>query len=128
MPLESLQNGRYVPIRRLGSGSMGEVYLVDDTMIGRQVAIKIMSPGHQDAEVVANAVKLFKREARAIAGLEHPNILPLYDFGEEKRDQAIFMYMVMPHCSEGSLSDWLQQHRPHGPISTEETAYLIEKT
>jgi len=42
MPLDTLQNGRYHILRTLGSGSMGEVYLVDDTRINRQVAIKVI--------------------------------------------------------------------------------------
>src|SRR5262249_967375 len=56
-----------------------------------------------------------------------PNILPLYDFGEEKRERIIFTYMVMPYCPEGSLTNWLQQHRPNGPLTTEEAAYFIEQ-
>lgn len=130
MPLESLQNGRYLSIRQLGRGSMGEVYLVDDTVIGRKVAIKLMladPTGYPDTESIKDAVKLFKREAQAIARLEHPNILPLYDFGEEKQDKTVFTYMVMPYCQEGSLTDWLQQHYPQGPVSFDEAAYFIEQ-
>lgn len=130
MPLESLQNGRYVPVRQLGSGSMGEVYLVEDTVIDRKVAIKIMRAdpsGYPDTAAIADAVRLFKREAQAIARLEHPHILPLYDFGEEKRERAVFTYMVMPYCPEGSLTDWLQQHYPNGPVPIEEAACFIEQ-
>lgn len=130
MPLESLQNGRYQTVRELGSGSMGEVYLVDDTVIGRQVAIKIMRAdpaAYPDTEAVKDAVRLFKREAQAIARLEHPNILPLYDFGEEKREKTVFTYMVMPHCQEGSLSDWLRRNRPGKPLPLGEAVYFIEQ-
>lgn len=130
MPLENLQNGRYRSVRQLGSGSMGEVYLVDDTVIGRKVAIKIMRADpatYPDTEAVKDAVKLFKREAQAIARMEHPNILPLYDFGEEKQNHTVFMYMVMPHCQEGSLATWLQQHRPKGPLPPDEVAYFVEQ-
>ena len=112
MPLESLQNGRYQTVRELGSGSMGEVYLVDDTVIDRKVAIKVMRAdpaAYPDSNAVKDAVRLFKREAQAIARLEHPHILPLFDFGEEKREQTVFTYMVMPHCQEGSLANWLLQ-------------------
>src|SRR4029077_511164 len=77
-------------------------------------------------EAVKDAVKLFKREAQAIARLEHPHILPLYDFGEEKQQKTVFTYMVMPYCQEGSLTDWLQQNHPQGPVPFDEAAYFIE--
>ena len=68
---------------------MGEVYLMQDTRVNRQVAIKVLrsegSSSSDDAKSIA-FVRLFEREARAIAALEHPNILPLYDFGEEELD------------------------------------------
>jgi len=129
MPLENLQNGRYQFVRQLGSGSMGEVYLVDDTVIDRKVAIKLMrvDPAAQlDTEAVQNSVKLFKREAQAIAKLEHPNILPLYDFGEEKQERQTFTYMVMPYCQEGSLLNWLQQHHPKESLTPEMVSYFVE--
>ncbi|HEX7734912.1 MAG TPA: protein kinase [Ktedonobacteraceae bacterium] len=130
MPLDSLQNGRYQTVRELGSGSMGEVFLVQDTVIGRQVAIKTMRAdpaAYPDTESIKDAVKLFKREAQAIARLEHPNILPLFDFGEEKREKTVFTYMVMPYCQEGSLSDWLKQHRSGKPLSIDEVLYFVEQ-
>lgn len=130
MPLQSLQNGRYQTVRELGSGSMGEVFLVNDTVIGRQVAIKMMRAdpsAYPDTESIKDAVRLFKREAQAIARLEHPNILPLFDFGEEKGEKTVFTYMVMPHCQEGSLADWLKRHRPGQPLSPDEVAYFVEQ-
>lgn len=129
MSLESLQNGRYQTVRALGSGSMGEVFLVNDTVIGRQVAIKTMRAdptAGSDTESLKDAVRLFKREAQAIARLEHPNILPLFDYGEEKREQTVFTYMVMPYCQEGSLADWIKRNRPDQPLPLEEVVYFIE--
>ncbi|TMD36180.1 MAG: hypothetical protein E6J04_04655 [Chloroflexi bacterium] len=110
MPLEILQNGRYRILRQLGSGSMGEVYLVEDTRINRQVAIKVIrseSYIYSDPNSTSDAARLFEREARAIARLNHPNILPLYDFGEEVVNSTPLTYMVMPYCAEGSLATWL---------------------
>src|SRR6266481_1679965 len=81
----------------LGSGGMGEVYLMQDMRVNRQVAIKVIrseSTPYPDSTTAKDATRLFQREARAIAALEHPNILPLYDFGEETRDGKTMTYMV----------------------------------
>ena len=129
MAIEELQDGRYHRMRLLGSGGMGEVYLMQDTRVSRQVAIKVIrSEGtpYPDSNTASGAARLFQREARAIAALEHPNILPLYDFGEETRDGATITYMVMPYSSNGSLEDWLRQ-RSSRLLPPQTVAYLIEQ-
>ena len=111
MSSEELQEGRYRLVRLLGSGGMGEVYLMQDTRVNRQVAIKVIrseSTPYPGSTAAKEAARLFQREARAIAALDHPNILPLYDFGEEIRDGKTITYMVMPYCTEGTLASWLQ--------------------
>ncbi|HLZ81017.1 MAG TPA: serine/threonine-protein kinase, partial [Ktedonobacteraceae bacterium] len=131
MPLETLQNGRYRILRTIGSGSMGEVYLVEDTRINRQVAIKVMrieaSPYSTDASETLNAARLFEREAKAIARLNHPNILPLYDFGEELVNENSFTYMVMPYSPEGSLATWLQQRGATAPLSPQDVEHFVRQ-
>ena len=110
MDIQELQNGRYHLLRLLGSGGMGQVYLMQDTRVSRQVAIKVIrSEGvsYPGSSTAADATRLFQREARAVAALEHPNILPLYDFGEERREDATITYMVMPYCIDGSVESWL---------------------
>nr|HET6904741.1 protein kinase [Ktedonobacteraceae bacterium] len=130
MALEELQNGRYRHIRLLGSGGMGEVYLMNDTRVNRQVAIKVIRtegasyPGSDSAK---DAARLFQREAKAIAALEHPNILPLYDFGEETHDDIMMSYMVMPFCSDGSLATWLRQSGTTITLSSQDIAHLVEQ-
>src|SRR5947209_9130660 len=112
MPLETLQNGRYRILRTLGSGSMGEVYLVEDRRINRQVAIKVIrieAAPYPDSDTTTDLVRLFEREAKAIARLNHPNILPLFDFGEEVVNGTPLTYMVMPYSPEGSLATLLPQ-------------------
>ena len=109
MSLEGQQIHRYHILRLLGSGGMGDVYLAEDPRIGQQVAIKViraeLSP-YPDAQATQEATRLFQREAKAIAQLDHPHILPLYDYGEERLGNLIFIYLVMPYRREGSLSDW----------------------
>ncbi len=128
MPLETLQNGRYCILRPLGSGSMGEVYLVEDRRINRQVAIKVIrleAASYPDSEATKDAARLFEREAKAIAKLNHPNILPLFDFGEEVVNETPLTYMVMPYSPEGSLASWLQQRGPSQPLSTSDVAHFL---
>src|SRR5204862_6566656 len=130
MALEELQNGRYRFLRLLGSGGMGEVYLMNDTRVNRQVAIKVIrseSAPYPGSEAAKDAARLFQREARAIAALDHPNILPLYDFGEETLEGVTVIYMVMPFCAEGSLKGWLRQSENAPTLSLQDVAYLVEQ-
>ena len=130
MAIEELQDGRYHFVRSLGSGGMGEVYLMQDQRINRQVAIKVIrseGASYPDSTAAKEAARLFQREAKAIAALEHPNILPLYDFGEEIRDGNTVTYMVMPYCTEGSLATWLRQHNSITPLTLQDVAHLVEE-
>ncbi len=130
MAIEELQDGRYHFVRSLGSGGMGEVYLMQDQRINRQVAIKVIrseGASSPDSTSAKEAARLFQREAKAIAALEHPNILPLYDFGEEIREGNTVTYMVMPYCTEGSLATWLRQHNSVSPLTLQDVAHLIEE-
>ena len=129
MDIRELQDGRYQLLRTVGSGGMGEVYLMQDTRVSRQVAIKVMrSEGapYPDSSGTNDATRLFQREAKAIAALEHPNILPLYDFGEERREGTTVTYMVMPYCADGSLEDWMRR-RANRILPPQEVAYLLEQ-
>jgi len=116
---EGQQLSHYQLVRLLKSGGMGEVYLAVDTLLHRQVAIKVIhtdfmhDAGRGTAE---EAMRLFLREAQAIAQLDQINILPLYDSGKEHINQALLMYMVMPYRYLGSLKDWLQAHQEQEPL------------
>src|SRR6266487_6242746 len=106
MPLEGHHLGHYRLLRLLGSGGMGEVYLAEDARIGQQVAIKVIrSEGiaYPQSASAKEAARLFEREAKAIARLDHPNILPLYAYGEEMLGEQQLTYLVMPYRKEGTL-------------------------
>jgi serine/threonine-protein kinase len=73
------QIGPYEVVSLLGEGGMGEVYRARDPRLGRDIAIKVLAMhSSDDAESIAR----FEREARAVASLQHPNILSIYDFGK----------------------------------------------
>ena len=110
-----LQEGQQLRHYRLGgllkSGGMGEVYLAVDTLLKRQVAIKVIQSDairYAETDTAREAVRLFLREAQAIAQLDQSNILPVYDSGREYINDTAVMYMVMPYRQRGSLKDWLR--------------------
>lgn len=130
MPLEELQNGRYRLLRLIGQGAMGQVYLAQDGRIDRQVAIKVILTGmlpYPGDEAAQDAIRLFHREAQTIARLNHPHILPLFDFDEGSPDGSTPMYMVMPYCPEGSFADWLQQRRERGLLAPGDVVQLVNQ-
>src|SRR6266849_7386489 len=130
MLLEEAQLGRYRLLRLLGSGGMGEVYVGEDTHIHRQVAIKIIraeATPYPNSEAAKENTRLFQREIRAIAMLDHPHILPLFDYGEENMKGTTLTYMVMPYRVEGSLSTWLQQRGGSQLVSPLEVTHYIRQ-
>ena len=94
--------GRYQVKSELDRGGMSVVYLAHDPRVQRDVAIKMLPRDVRDQPSVR---KRFEREARTIAALEHPCIVPIYDFGEEDRQP----YLVMRYMLGGSLADRLNR-------------------
>jgi serine/threonine-protein kinase len=85
---DTLVDGRYRVLNRLGSGGMADVYCAEDSHLGRQVALKVLYQRFaQDAEFVER----FKREAQAAAGLTHPNVVNVFDRGEHDGTYYIAM-------------------------------------
>lgn len=128
MLLEGQQIGRYRFLRLLGSGGMGNVYLAEDDRIEQQVAVKVIRGEgtlYPDAITSQDGVRLFRREAKAIARLDHPNILPLFDYGEESIGDTTIIYLVMPYRQEGSLASWLRQRHTTELLSLHEVDHII---
>jgi serine/threonine-protein kinase len=96
------QLGHYKLVKLLGAGGMGAVYLADDQLVRRQVAVKVLSR-HFTQE--REAVSRFKREARAAVQLRHPNLVPAYEVGEE----GGLPYYVMERCEGEALDDMLER-------------------
>jgi VCBS repeat-containing protein len=128
MPLEGQQIGRYCLLHLLGSGGMGEVYLAEDPRIEQQIAIKVIradaSP-YPDTRATKDAARLFQREAKAIARLDHPHILSLFDYGEEIIGNMTIAYLVMSYRKEGSLADWLRRRNKTGLLSPLDVAHIV---
>lgn len=103
----------YRILRMLGEGGMGQVYEAEDTQLKRKVAIKILAP-----EVASDPQRLqrFEREARAVAALNHPNILGIHDFGSS----AETYFAVMELLEGKTLREWLSD----GPLPRRKAADL----
>jgi len=83
--------GRYQLRRRIARGGMAEVFLAHDRMLDRPVALKVLFP---ELSTDPNFVERFRREAQAAANLSHPNIVSIYDWGEEQGTYYIVMELV----------------------------------
>jgi len=79
-PIIGKQIGHYLVTRRLGHGGMGEVFLAQDTTLGRSVALKLLRSDFTQDE---DRVRRFRHEARAASALNHPNILTIHEIGQE---------------------------------------------
>lgn len=94
-------DGRYRIERRIGGGGMGTVWEGVDTLLGRTVAIKVLLASLADD---SGFRERFLREARAIAVLQGPGIVEVYDYGEIESDDSTIAYLVMQHVEGKPLS------------------------
>src|SRR5262245_8879387 len=97
--------GRYRIIRKLGEGGMGTVWLAEDTVLGRQVALKVP---HFDNDDGPNIIERSHREARAAAALTHPDICQVHDVGQIDGRH----YLTMPFVEGEPLSHRLGEAWP----------------
>src|SRR5919199_5140772 len=98
--------GRYRLERRLGAGGMSTVFLAHDRVLERPVAVKLLAEHLSDDEAF---VARFRREALAAAKLQHPNIVQVFDSGEDPESGRHFI--VMEYVDRPSCADLLRQHR-----------------
>jgi beta-lactam-binding protein with PASTA domain/predicted Ser/Thr protein kinase len=105
---ETIIDGRYRVISRLGSGGMADVYLAQDQLLGRQVAVKVLH--HHFAED-QEFVERFKREASSAAALSHPNIVGIFDRGEWNGTY----YIAMEYVAGRSLKAIVREDGPLEP-------------
>ncbi|HEV2458143.1 MAG TPA: protein kinase [Ktedonobacterales bacterium] len=100
--MQAWQLGSYEVVRRLGEGGMAQVYLARDVRLDREVAVKVLDKQLGER---SGFRERFLREARVSAALDHPNIVPIFDFGDTEN----LLYLVMPYIGGGSLQEELQR-------------------
>ncbi|MGH2848365.1 MAG: Stk1 family PASTA domain-containing Ser/Thr kinase [Thermoleophilaceae bacterium] len=103
----SLVDSRYRILRRIGSGGMADVYCAEDTHLGRQVAVKVL---HRRFAQDQEFVERFRREASAAAGLQHPNVVGVFDRG---RHDGTY-YIAMEHLPGRTLKEIVAEGAPLG--------------
>ncbi|HCI80745.1 MAG TPA: hypothetical protein DHW02_13760 [Ktedonobacter sp.] len=107
--------------RIIGQGGMGVVYLARQQRPSRRVAVKVLfSAEEMNSQVHQHYLARFRREADIIAALDHVNIVPIYEYGE----QDGLAYLVMPYLQGGSLHDILTQH---GQLSLQKTVEYMNQ-
>ncbi len=101
----TLVDGRYRILRRIGSGGMADVYCAEDSHLGRQVAIKVL---HRRFAQDQEFVERFRREAKSAAGLNHPNVVGVFDRGEHEGTY----YIAMEFLTGQTLKDIVTAEAP----------------
>lgn len=110
--------GRYRILKSIGRGGMADVYLAKDLILdNEEVAIKVLRTNYQTDQI---AVARFQREARAMAELNHPNIISIRDIGEEDGQQ----FLVMEYVDGSDLKKYIQDH---APLSNNEVVRIMEE-
>lgn len=108
--------GKYIIQQELGKGGFATVYLAIDPALDRPVALKILHPHLVGSD--QEFINRFRQEAKVIARLEHPHIVPIYEFGEFEGQ----FYLATKYMSGGSLANYIKQKEK---LSWEETVRII---
>src|SRR5215203_6943269 len=106
---DTVIDGRYRVLKRLGSGGMADVYCAEDTQLGRRVALKLLYRRFaEDAEFVER----FRREASSAASLQHPNVVQVFDRGEWDGTY----YIAMEYLEGRNLKQIVRDHGALDPL------------
>jgi eukaryotic-like serine/threonine-protein kinase len=106
---DTIVDSRYKILTRIGTGGMADVFCAEDQQLGRKVALKLLHPRFaEDPEFVER----FRREASAAAGLQHPNVVGVYDRGEWDGTY----YIAMEYLPGRTLKELIRQEAPLDPI------------
>ncbi len=115
-----IYNGRYELIRQIARGGTAQVYLARDLLLDRPVALKVLFP---ELSTDPSFVERFRREAQAAANLSHPNIVPVFDWGESERTY----FIVMEYVDGEPLSSIIRGQAPLPPARAAGIAADIAK-
>jgi serine/threonine-protein kinase len=124
LPGTTLLNSRYRLAKRLGRGAMGQVYMArDENLMTRRVAVKTIRPDVLSAEDLqeGEAIARFEREARAMASIQHPNVVDVTDFGQSAEGVP---FLVMEFVDGETLYELL---RREGTISVQRAFVLLKQ-
>lgn len=110
-------SGRYKILDLIGGGGMANVYLAHDIILDRNVAVKML---RQDLTNDDEFIRRFRREAQSATSLNHPNIVNIYDVGEEDD----IYYIVMEHVDGQTLKQYIQHH---SPLKVEEAIDIMQQ-
>lgn len=110
-------SGRYKILDMIGGGGMANVYLAHDMILDRNVAVKMLRLDLTNDE---EFIRRFRREAQSATSLNHPNIVNIYDVGEEDD----LYYIVMEHVDGQTLKQYIQQY---APLGVEETIRIMRQ-
>src|SRR2546421_4637175 len=102
-------DGRYKVLQRLGSGGMADVFRAEDDQLGRKVALKLL---HRRFSEDPGFVERFRREAQSAAGLQHPNVVSVFDRGAYDGTY----YIAMEYLPGRSLKQLIRQEAPLNPV------------
>jgi serine/threonine protein kinase len=105
---EGAKVGRYDVLERVGAGGMGVVYRAYDPELHREVALKLLKASRSSGQAEAKRRKRLLREARAMAQLSHPNVIPVYDVGEFGDG----LYVAMEFVLGSNARQWLRAEKP----------------
>ncbi len=112
------QIGRFEVLGQIGEGGFGTVLRTYDVKLKREVALKIPRIG---SILTSEMRRRFLHEAQASAALDHPNIVPVYEAGEDEE----FCYIASAYCRGSNLSNWLKQHP--GPVEYSTAARFVKE-